>query len=166
KINRVDTSISSVDLKDAFTYSDNIYFARMALNIGEDNLLEGSKKFGFGEELPIDYPMESSQIVNNDEFESEILVADTGYGQGQVLISPLHLSLIYSSLVNDGNIMKPSLENKEENKVWKENVMSGESKDIILDSLVNVVEDKNGTGNDAKLDNIKLAGKTGTAELK
>src|SRR5699024_7964173 len=83
KINRVDTSISSVNLKDAFTYSDNIYFARMALNIGEDNLLEGSKKFGFGEELPIDYPMESSQIVNNDEFESEILVADTGYGQGQ-----------------------------------------------------------------------------------
>lgn len=168
KVNRVSDKVSNVDLNDAFVYSDNIYFAMAALEIGEKDFLESAKKFGFGEELPVNYPIEKSQIANKDEIDSEILLANTGYGQGQVLTSPLHLSLIYSSVVNNGDIMKPILE-KEDNiksQIWKENVVSDESRNILLSSLTNVIEDKNGTANEAKLKGIKLAGKTGTAELK
>lgn len=166
KINRVSQDYSNVNLNDAFVSSDNIYFAMAGLDIGGDKFIEGVKKFGLGEELPFKYPMENSKLLNNDKFKNEILIADTGYGQGEILMNPLHLSLIYSSLVNDGNIMKPLLEVNEENEVWKENVMTDKNRNIILNSLINVIEDKNGTGNKAKLNNIKLAGKTGTSELK
>lgn len=166
KINRVSQKLSSVDLKDAFIYSDNIYFARTALKIGDKDLLKGAKRFGFSEDIPIKYPFADSQIVNADkELENEILLADTGYGQGQVLMSPLHLSLVYSMLVNGGDIMEPMLE-KAEPKLWKKDVVSDRNRTILLNSLVHVIEDPNGTGHGAKLNGIKLAGKTGTAELK
>ncbi|HLR21141.1 MAG TPA: penicillin-binding transpeptidase domain-containing protein [Tissierellaceae bacterium] len=166
KINRVNESKSSIDLNDAIVYSDNIYFAMTALDIGEDRFLEELKKFGFNEDLPIDYPMENSQIISEDSFDNEILLADTGYGQGQILMSPLHTSLVYSSIINDSKIMEPFLDKDKESKVWKENVMSDKNRDILLNSFINVIEDENGTGHKANLDNIKLAGKTGTAELK
>ncbi len=166
KINRVDESIESLNLDDALVYSDNIYFARAALEIGEKDFLEGVKNFGFGEELALEFPMAPSQISNDGGLANEILLADTGYGQGQILMSPLHLSLVYSSLVNEGRIMEPSIFLKEDPKVWKENVISKENSDLLLKSLINVVESKNGTGHDAKLDKYLIAGKTGTAELK
>ncbi|OLS03155.1 penicillin-binding transpeptidase domain-containing protein [Tissierella creatinophila] len=168
KINRVSQKLSSVDLNNAFVYSDNIYFAKSALKIGTKDFIAGSKKFGFGEELPIKYPFAKSQIANEEKIGDEILLADTGYGQGQVLMSPLHLSLVYSNLVNDGNIMEPVLEKKEgeEPKIWKENIVTEENRTIVLNSLINVIEDKDGTAHEAKLPGIKLAGKTGTAELK
>ncbi len=83
-------------------------------------------------------------------------------------MSPLHVSLVYSMLVNDGNIMEPLLEKKEDGnfKIWKEGLVSKENKDIILEDLVQIIEDKDGSGHDGKIENIKLAGKTGTAELK
>lgn len=168
KVTRVNEGISQVNLTDAFMHSDNIYFARTALNIGSENLIKGAEKFGFGEELPISYPIASSQITNNDKIAKDTLLANTGYGQGEVLMSPLHLALVYSSLVNDGNIMDPLLENKEDSNigVWKENVIAKENIQTLLLGLTEVIENENGTGNDAKIDGIKLAGKTGTAELK
>lgn len=166
EVNRVNPDISNVDLNDALVYSDNIYFARQALEIGEDRFLSEAEKFGFNEDLPIDFPMASSQILANDRFENEILLADTGYGQGQVLMTPLHTSLVYSSLVNNGDIMKPSLNKDKEPEVWKEKVISDTSRSLLLDSFIRVIEDKNGTGHDARINNLRLAGKTGTAELK
>lgn len=165
-INRLNQKLSDLDLNDAFVYSDNIYFAKTALKIGEENFIEGSKKFGFHEELPIEFPFARSQIANEEKIDSEILLADTGYGQGQVLMSPLHLSLVYSGLVNNGNIMEPKLIMDKEPKVWKENVMDEEVRIEILNDLVDVIENNDGTGYDAKIDGTKLAGKTGTAELK
>ncbi|MGO1478351.1 penicillin-binding transpeptidase domain-containing protein [Senegalia sp. (in: firmicutes)] len=168
KVNRVSQKLSNVDLNDAFVYSDNIYFAMAAIKIGAQDFLDSSKKFGFNEELPVSYPIEKSQIANKNQIDSEVLLANTGYGQGQVLVSPLHLSLIYSSLVNNGDIMKPILEIDEtiKSEIWKEDIISDQNKDILLDSLTNVIEDENGTGKEAKINGIKLAGKTGTAELK
>lgn len=168
EIKRVSESLTDLDLKDAFIYSDNIYFARSALKIGPKDFLEGSKKFGFGEDLPLDYPFAKSQIVSGESIEGDILLADTGYGQGQILMSPLHLSLIYGSLLNDGNIMKPYLEmgENEQAEIWKENVVSETTREILLNDLISVIEDPNGTGFDARIEGVKLAGKTGTAELK
>lgn len=167
KINRVSQKLSSVNLRDAYIYSDNIYFARAALEIGAEDFIEEAKKFGFGEELAINYPFPQSQITNSGELKNEILLADTGYGQGEILMSPLHVSLVYSMLVNDGNIMEPKLKKDEEEfKVWKEDLISKANREIILNSLVEVIENKDGSGHEARIENIRLAGKTGTAELK
>lgn len=166
RVNRVNQNITDVDLNDAIVYSDNIYFAKKALDIGGEALIKGVERFGFNQDIPIKYPMAKSQLVGENKFDNEILLADTGYGQGEVLMSPLHLTMVYSSLVNDGDIMEPILEKGEETRIWKEMVVSEDTRKILLDYLVNVIDHNEGTGHEAKLENIRLAGKTGTAELK
>jgi penicillin-binding protein len=165
-ITRVSDNNSSVNLKDAFISSDNIYFAKQALKIGKDKLISESKAFGFGEAIPLDYPITKSQIANGDRISDDVLLGNTGYGQGQVLMSPLHINMIYSSLLTQGNIMTPILElkNATEPKVWKEKVIAQENINILLEDLTAVVESPNGTGYKPVVPGLKIAGKTGTAE--
>lgn len=169
KVTRVGEPRKLVNLQDAFVYSDNIYFAMAALKIGSGAFIKGSSKFGIGEKLPIDYPIANSQVANDNNIKNDVALADTGYGQGQVLMSPLQVALSYSAVVNNGNIMSPLLESfntKITSKVWKANAISVDSIKFIKDSLTAVIENPNGTGNKAKINGIALAGKTGTAELK
>jgi len=155
-----------VDFEKAMMYSDNIYFAQEALKIGKDKFTEEAKKFGLGEKLPIEYGFATSQIAK-DGIKGDIELADTGYGQGKVLMSSLHVALSYAPIVNEGNIPSPHLVKDDKLvKAWKEKVVSKENNDILKNSLIKVVNDPEGTGKIAKLDGITLAGKTGTAELK
>ncbi|MBU3111128.1 penicillin-binding transpeptidase domain-containing protein [Clostridium lacusfryxellense] len=168
-VTRVNDKVSSVNLNSAFVYSDNIYFAKSAINIGAEEFIKGSNKFGIGEKLPIGYPIANSQIANGNKIKNDSALADTGYGQGEVLMSPLQLALSYSAVVNDGTIMSPTLEffnEKVTSKVWKESVISKDNINIIKNDLTAVIEDPNGTAHDVKIDGVALAGKTGTAELK
>lgn len=167
KITRVKDPGRPVTLRDAIKYSDNIYFGQVALNLGYDKFIEGAKNFGIGEELDFEYPIDKSQIANENKIDKEILLGDTGYGQGQVLMSPLHVALAYSSLGNNGNIMKPRL-NLSENKnpeVWKK-AINENNVNVLVDGFSAVINDSDGTASDIKLPGINIAGKTGTAEIK
>ena len=169
KVTRVGEPRKLVNLQDAFVYSDNIYFAKAALNIGKEEFIKGCNNFGIGQKLPIDYPIANSQVANGNNIKNDVALADTGYGQGEVLMSPLHLALSYSTVVNDGNIMSPTLESLNEKvkaKVWKANAVSTDNIKFVKDGLTGVIDNPNGTGHAAKVDGIALAGKTGTAELK
>ncbi len=53
--------------------------------------------------------MTPAQISNEDKFNSEILLADTGYGQGQLLISPIQQATMYSVFQNNGTLVYPKL---------------------------------------------------------
>ena len=112
--------------------------------------------------------METSQFAENNQFASEIQLADTGYGQGQVLVNPLHMACMYSAFVNDGNMIKPYIEYKENvtPEYWVENAFSKEAADTVREDMIQTIEDPNGTGHAAKIDGMTLAGKTGTAEIK
>lgn len=74
-------------------YYDNIYFAKEALDLGKDKLSAGMKKFGFEEKMPYSFPLEPSQIGNQD---NEIKLADSGYGQAEVEMNTTPRSLIHS----------------------------------------------------------------------
>ena len=155
-------------MENALIYSDNIYFAKAALKIGEDTLSEQLDNLGFGEELSFDFGLTPSQYSNGEGFESEIQLADSGYGQGQVLVNPLHMASIYSAFYNRGNMIAPYLKQKDspQTSFWKENVFSPEACEAVEEMMTQIIENPNGTGHNAKLDGITLAGKTGTAELK
>jgi penicillin-binding protein len=156
-----------VNLQDALYRSDNIYFAQAALKIGGSTFANDAKKFGFGETLPIQYPMRKSTISNNGKLDSQTLLANSGYGQGQVTVNPLHLSLIYSAFVNDGSMIKPRLiKTNDPPTFWKKNVMSPEIAQLLNKDLIEVVNNPAGTAHDAKINGITLAGKTGTPEFK
>ncbi|MDR0136945.1 penicillin-binding transpeptidase domain-containing protein [Metabacillus idriensis] len=167
-ITRVSEKYSSVNLERALVTSDNIYFAQAALAIGPEAFNKGLEEFGFSEDIDYAFPIAASSVSNADLASNEVLLADSGYGQGEVLMSPVHLTAAYTVFLNEGSMLKPYLEKKEQPapEIWKEGIISPEQNSIIYSDLVKVVEDPNGTAHKPKLPNIKLAGKTGTAELK
>lgn len=156
-------------LKNALIYSDNIYFAKTALKIGADSLAKQLDKLGFGQDIPFDIGMTSSQYSNSETIESDIQLADSGYGQGQILVNPLHLACMYSAFFNEGNMIAPYLEYEEGKAAsyWAEGVFTPEAAETIYEDLKEVVSNPNGTGYAAsKVTGATLAGKTGTAEIK
>ncbi|MGL4731745.1 MAG: penicillin-binding transpeptidase domain-containing protein, partial [Clostridium sp.] len=167
KVTRVKDSGKPVNLYDAVKYSDNIYFAQAAINIGGEKFIEGAKNFGIGDKLNAGYPMEDSKISNNGKFDNEILLGDTGYGQGQVMVTPLNLALAYSALGNDGNIMQPKLvKDDKAASIWKKEAIKKDNVKPLIDAFEGVINDSEGTGHAAKINGVSLAGKTGTAEIK
>ena len=157
-----------VILENALIYSDNIYFAKAALKIGAEEMERSLTELGFNEEIPFDIKMAKSQYSNTENIETEIQLADSGYGQGQVLVNPLHMACIYSAFCNEGNIVKPYLVYQAEATVtfWKPGAFSKETANQVLEGTKKVVNDSHGTGHAAHRDDIVLAGKTGTAEIK
>lgn len=168
KITRVTDPGKSVNLKDAANYSDNIYYGQVALDLGSEKFINGLKSFGIGEELTFEYPMETTQISNDGDLNRDILLADTGYGQGEVMVTPLHMALAYSTLANEGNIMQPRLvisENSEA-KVWKEGLISKDNLSILTDTFTALINDSGATLADGAVPGHRVAGKSGSAEIK
>ena len=157
-----------VILENALIYSDNIYFAKAALKIGTEEMESSLTELGFNEEIPFDIKMAKSQYSNTENIETEIQLADSGYGQGQVLVNPLHMACIYSAFCNEGNIIKPYLVYQAKATVtfWMPGAFSKETANQVLEGTKKVVNDSHGTGYAAHRDDVVLAGKTGTAEIK
>lgn len=157
-----------VILENALIYSDNIYFAKAALKIGYEEMESSLTQLGFNAELPFEIKMAKSQYSNSESIETEIQLADSGYGQGQVLVNPSHLACIYSAFCNEGNIIKPYLvyQNEVSAEYWISGAFSSETASRVLEGTKKVVNDSHGTGYAAHRDDIVLAGKTGTAEIK
>ena len=156
------------NLKNALIHSDNIYFAQATLQIGKDNFINGLKKLKFGEDIDFEFNLSKSQFSNSDTIKSETLLADSGYGQGQILVNPIHMASIYSSFANNGNMVKPYLKYKEnkETEYLAKDVFTKDAVQEIKNDLIQVVENPEGTAKDMKINGVTIAGKTGTAELK
>lgn len=154
-----------VNLKDALMYSDNIYFAQQTLKMGEATFREGLNRFIFGETLDLPFEMKAAQISNDDQFNSEILLADTGYGQGQLLISPVEQATMYSVFANEGNLVYPRLLLDAQTKT-KNEVISQEAVKIVGSDLRAVVTEPTAFGYRLNALGIDVAAKTGTAEIK
>lgn len=159
---------SPVILKNALIYSDNIYFAKAALKIGTEEMERSLSILGFHTSIPFEIKMAESKYSNAEHIQSEVQLADTGYGQGQVLINPLHLACVYTSFCNDGNVLKPYLLYKENAKAeyWISKAFSFKVSKQVLDGIKSVVKNPHGTGYAIHRKDIVLAGKTGTAEIK
>lgn len=154
------------NLKNALTYSDNIYFAQATIQIGAKKFTNELNKLKFGEKIDFELSLAKSQYSNSGNISNEKLLADSGYGQGEMLINPIHMASIYSAFANEGNMLKPYLEIKENEEIeyLVEGAFTAEVANIIKEDLIQVVE--KGTATDMKVPGRIIAGKTGTAELK
>ncbi len=154
------------NLENALIYSDNIYFAKAAVAMGAESFSSGLGRLGFGEELEFDLDLKPSSLGDGGEISSETELADSGYGQGKILVNPLHLACIYSAFVNEGNMVKPYLLEGDEGGFWKEQVFTPEAAGILCRALYRTVEEDGGPAHEAWREEYRLGGKTGTAELK
>src|SRR5699024_2486990 len=139
-ITRVSTSNGPVTLEDALKRSDNIYFAMKSVDMGNDKMVKGLKDFGFNEDMPIEYPFKNSQISNDGDLKDEVLRANTGYGRGEVEVNVLHMALLYSPIINDGNMVKPVLQKSDQTgETWKENLINENDQTKLNDYLRKIV---------------------------
>lgn len=156
------------NMKNALINSDNIYFAKATLDIGAKLYAESLDKIGFNKAIDFELNIAKSTYSDDGKFDSEIGLADTGYGQGKLLVNPIFMASVYSAFVNEGNMLLPILEYDEnaEKKYYIKEAFSKEAADIIFQDLVQVVESPNGTASNLKIKGVQIAAKTGTAELK
>jgi penicillin-binding protein len=153
------------NLKNALIYSDNVYFAKTAIKIGKDKLEKSYQQLRIGEEIPFELTVTSSKYKTKD-FSDEILIADSGYGQGEMLINPIQMACMYSLFVNEGNIMTPHVLMETKQNQWISSSFSKETIEEVKNDLIAVIDDKDGTGHAIKNEKHVLAGKTGTGEVK
>lgn len=155
-------------LENAMMCSDNIYFAKAALKIGGKELAEALGRLGFGEELPFEITTAVSQYSNTETIDSEIQLADSGYGQGQILVNPIHLAALYTMFCNGGDVVSPRLLYQEngEPQIWISGAFSAQVIDEVRKGMDLVMNQPGGTGYGAHRDDVWLMGKTGTAEIK
>lgn len=157
-------------LEDAFKYSYNSYFIMQGLQLGSSNLYNEAAKFRFNKNIQADIKVSQSVFPSNTDKRS---TAQQSIGQGEVLMTPLHAAMMAATIANKGIMMQPYAVSSiagSENITIKDfkpkqigQVMDENTANIIKDLMVEVV--KSGTGVRAKVNNVVVAGKTGTAEV-
>lgn len=166
RVKRVDRPQGPVDLEHAMKWSDNIYFAQLAYQMGSEPLFKVTDKVGFGEDIPFVLDVARSSLANQRSIPNSILLADSGYGQGQVLMTPLHLAMLYSAIATDGKIIEPVLTSSEDRgQIWKESITTTENLKLLQVALEKTVQDPTALAYKANIPELDLAGKTGTAQV-
>ena len=94
------------NVANALIHSDNIFFGQAAMQIGKDTFCSGLDKLGFNEDVDktIGFPLtfKKSQYSNSEKADmNEKQLADSGYGQGNILVNPIHMASIYSAFANN-----------------------------------------------------------------
>lgn len=150
--------------------SCNPGFIEVGMRLGKERFLKYIKAFGFGETTGIDLPGEAKGILDPNKI-GPVELATISFGQG-ISTTPIQLLTAVSAVANDGRLMEPhvakALLDKDNNKVMEfkprmvRQVISKETAKEMQRILESVVT--NGTGGRAKIEGIKVAGKTGTAE--
>lgn len=145
------------NLKNAYIYSDNIYFAQLADKIGSDTYRSYLNKIHFQQKF--DFPFRITKSTYGDELDNSQKLAATGYGQGDLLISPIHLTALYTAYVNDGSIRQPYL-------IYED----GKTKTLVKDAYKKetaqtVFTDLQAAMNSYGDNPTKAGGKTGTAQV-
>lgn len=164
------TAHGQIGLEEAIIHSCNAYFAEKSVEIGDDKLREVAQKFIFDEKISFDLDTNASSFSKGNL--SKTAIAEAGIGQGEVLSTPLNMALVASTIANDGKMVKPYLVKNIEDFEGKlisqtrtetlSNVMSPTMANQLADMMTGVVEI--GTGRNASISNVQVAGKTGTAE--
>lgn len=171
--NRPDDSIDQWTLTEGYMYSLNVVFAQVGLEVGASDLEKYAAAFGFGSGIPYDLPVVESQLANNLDFlDSQVALAETAFGQGQILATPLQMALIAACVANDGKMMQPYLVDSIESadgdelrsvdpSVWRTPISSSTAQ-TLQQMMIDAVEQGSVSG--AAVPGYTVGGKTGTAE--
>ncbi len=158
----------------AFQRSENIYFAKLGLQIGGARLAEYASRFGVGASPGADLGGAAGQLSDSGQLDRPILVADTSYGQGQLLVSPLRMALIAATIARGGSLPIPHYATAVLDANGRPlrlvdpgsagQVVSARTAATVTADMVAAVEAPGAFAYPAKIPGVQVAGKTGTAE--
>ncbi len=161
----------SLSVKEILEQSSNIGMLKLSLRVPDELFYKYLRDYGFGNFTSIDLPGEADgKLKRPDNFNPYTKVfMSFGY---EISITPLQLITAYSALINGGKLLRPFVVKAitdDKDSIIEEtkpqvirNVINQKTSDIMKRLLVGVVE--NGTGKEARLDNVLVGGKTGTSQ--
>jgi len=108
--NRPDDARTVWSLTEALGWSLNVVFAQVGIQLGADGLRLAAERWGFGSEIPYDLPVTPSQVANDPAFlDAPVALAETAFGQGQLLATALQMALVAAGIANGGTVVRPWL---------------------------------------------------------
>lgn len=176
--NDFNQSFAPISLDTALTNSVNTWFAQLGQKLGEDTLFEYMDRFGFNATPPIDLPAEQlSKSGVNDEGTllgpgDPVDVGRVAMGQERLQVTPLQMAEVAAAIANGGVLMKPQIWSRAidaDGRVTKRldpsqysRPIDGQTAEELTTAMEGVVSE--GTGTNAAIPGVQVAGKTGTAE--
>ena len=173
-----------VDMRRAIVQSCNVYFWKLAEQVGLDKIGEQARDFGLGAPTGIGINAEAEGLVPSKEWYRERDIQfrigytlNTAIGQGNTKVTLLQLAVVYAAIANGGTLYVPQLVERVtepsgtlieefEPRVRRRVAVDREDLTYVIDGLYGVVNDPSGTAYDARVDDgVPVAGKTGTAEV-
>jgi penicillin-binding protein 2 len=173
-----------VDMHQALVESCDVYFYQLGLELGIDRLAFFARGFGLGRRTGIRLPHEQSGLVPTSAWKERRFgevwmrgeTVSAAIGQGFNLVTPLQLAVAYAAIANGGRIVQPRLVLRTESPEGE--VSEGPSSELrgtvpvapehlarVRRALDGVVNERGGTGRRARVPGVRVAGKTGTAQV-
>lgn len=160
-----------LDLKSALSESCNSAFGNIGLSLNRNEFQKTLDNLLFNTELPLKMNYSRSVVKYSEDYD-ELTLVRTAFGQGDTLMTPIHLNMITQAIANNGILMKPYLISAVVNSNFAnvktfspdqyKRLMSESEADILTEMMESVVS--SGTAKKLINDNYTVAGKTGSAE--
>lgn len=174
----------NLSLHRAIVESCDIYFYQLGLKLGPDLIARYASEFGLGKATGISLPHERPGIVPSSSWKKKRFgvpwysgeTLSFSVGQGYLNVTPLQLLVLISAVANGGKIFLPQVAERVEDiynnrlreyppeELERVNV-SEKTLQIIQEALMGAVNEPHGTGSACSLKEVKVAGKTGTAQV-
>lgn len=161
-----------ITFRRAVELSSNIVFSKVGRKVGADKFYRYARDFGFGTPTGILLPGEVPGYLPKPYQWSKVSLTYMSFGY-HVLVTTLQMAQAYSAIANDGVLMRPYIVNKitapdghvvfQNTPLRLRRVVTPEVAHTLTNLFVDVV--KHGTGMNARLNNLLIAGKTGTAQI-
>ncbi|HJU82145.1 MAG TPA: penicillin-binding transpeptidase domain-containing protein [Acidimicrobiia bacterium] len=162
---------SSTTLQQAFVRSCNTTFARIAIETGAEPIGETAQRLGFNREIPFPWPVAESAFATSVLANDDAALGQSGIGERDVRATPLQMAMVAAAVANQGTVMVPNLVarifDSDGNEVETiepsvlDSAFSPETAFVMSQMMERVVTE--GTGRQAAVPGIRVAGKTGTS---